>query len=113
LPCLLLSGCGARDEREINRDLVRVLDADLKAMADETRAGDPKAALDRPYYRVDAYTVTKESYRFVRKVEVTFYYLPVRMKQIRKYRYSILGDRWERYYKEMEYDLPKPRIRGS
>ena len=112
--CLLFAGCGGRDEQEVNRDLVKVLDGDLKAMADETRAGDPGAVLDRPYYRVDTYTVTKESFRFERKVEATFYYLKnIRMKQIRKYRFSSMGSRWERYYKEMEFDLPKARTRGA
>jgi len=101
------------NEERMNLDLDKILNFDLNRMAADTKVNDPNAVLDRPYYRVDNYILTKESYQFGCRVDAAFYYLKtIRMKQIRKYRFSRIRNRWERYYKEMEYNLAKPRKNG-
>lgn len=108
----LLAGCGGGNRDRMNDRLVRVLDSDLAAMVSETTKGDTSAALAKPYYRVDEYKLTEDNYRFGCRAEVTFFYFKkIRMKQTRKYRYSRIRGEWERYAKDLTYNLPKPRQR--
>ncbi len=111
--CLSFMGCMSWNEDRMNLDLDRILGFDLNRMVADTKTNDSNAVLDKPYYRVDNYILTKESYQFGCRVDVAFYYLKtIRMKQIRKYRFSRIRNRWERYYKEMEFNLAKPRKKG-
>lgn len=103
---VLFQGC-AESEGEIRAKLDAVLNGDLAAMVAETRRKDTAAVLENPSYKISEYKVAGSRFTFDHKAVVDFHYLRgIRMKQVRKYRYNPSVGQWQRYYKELEYDLP-------
>lgn len=105
---LIFGGCMALGSGPLSREdkLRAILDADLLTMADEVRAKSPEAVLRSPYYRVLEYKATQEGKTFKQKAVVEFFYFDaIRTKQVRKYRYNEDNRRWERWAKEIQFNL--------
>ncbi|MFH0920061.1 MAG: hypothetical protein V1913_06835 [Fibrobacterota bacterium] len=102
----VLAGCLPGSEQRIRGKLDRLLESDQAAITLEISARDPAALLERPYYRITGYRPTPQSGSYSHLCAVTFYYFKmIKMKQIRKYRYNPDTGEWERYWKEVRYNL--------
>lgn len=88
--------------------LLTILDNELDFIVREIRGNEPNAVSDSPRHRVVDYEKLEDSRLFSRNAVVEYHYLKsIKMKQIRKYRYSILQDGWYRYHKRLVFDLPE------
>jgi len=110
ISAIILGGCLPGTETRLRSKLDRLLDEDLLAITDEIRVRDASALLERPYWRVVEYKATPNSASYSHLCEIHFYYLSaIKMKQIRKYRFNPDTGEWERYWKEVVYNLPGKR----
>lgn len=106
LALILGLGCSGGPEPRVSDDLTAVINDDARAIAGEIASRDSTALLHRPYARVTEYLYTPKSPYFTHKAVVEFHYLStVRMFQVRKYRYNPSRGQWERYFKEVRFNL--------
>ena len=98
-----VTGCLRESEKSIQKKMTVILDDDLRTIVAEIPA---QGRLDKPYYKIDLYNPTPEGLRYTHQAIVSFYYLKdIKMKQVRKYRFVPMQGQWERYFKEVQYNL--------
>ncbi|MFH1760647.1 MAG: hypothetical protein ABIA63_06060, partial [bacterium] len=104
--------CRAPSSESIKSRLNIILDDDLEAICSQLRMRAPEELLEKPYYKIIEYkhykdkaakysitNYTDRGYNYNAVVEF-YYFNNIIKKQVRKYRFNYIQDKWERYFKE-------------
>lgn len=103
VPLVLLLACSGGPSKRVEKELNVILKDDLSTMISEL----PDTAVsDSPFYHIVQYQYFPKDEKFSYLAVVDFYYFKsIRVKQIRKYRYQKVQQKWDRYLKKYE-NLP-------
>ncbi len=94
------AGCIVESDKLIKEKLLIILKDDLEALVNDI----PKENVaDSVYYKIVSYKTFKTG-KYTNKAVVDFFFInKIKVKVVRKYRYSAKYCKWERYFNEYKH----------
>lgn len=97
---IALLGCSDNSDVQIKKNLMIILDDDLKTVVNDTPK---KSVIDSTYFTIVTYEEFDQG-KYTKKAVVDFYFLKkVNVKIVRKYRYHSTMKKWDRYLNEYRF----------